>query len=294
MPNFSCLIPAHNAEATIRQCVESALVDFDEVIVYADGCTDRTAAICQSIAQNNPKGQNLRVIDKDFGNGSGQPVGDQVARNILWKEARGDYVTWLDSDDFRIVNTAYLQAAQLQVAQANGRNCIASIGHYVKYRKEPFPNLDLYRDIPDSLKGDFWEMFIDRRIQVGAILWDANHLKMLEGLTGKPLWDVCRKRLKEYWLVLDAVSTGFEFEVLNQHVTFYRQGWDEGQLSNLRNHAVLYYNTERVLSRLSAPEIPANKMEYFERRSGEIERMYQRLIQDQQELAIKEQSLIVS
>ncbi len=294
MPNFSCLIPAHNAEATIRQCVESALVDFDEVIVYADGCTDRTVAICQSIAQNNPKGQNFRVINKDAGNGSGQPVGDQVARNILWKEAKGDYVTWLDSDDFRIVNTAYRQASQLQVAQANGKKCIASIGHFVRYYKEPYPNLDIYRDIPDSLDGGFWELFIDRRIQVGAILWDARLLRELQSKEDVGvLWDVNRKRLKEYWLVTKALLHGFEFDVLNEHVTFYRQGWNEGQLSNLCNHAVLYYNTERVLSKYSTPLIPPEKLDYFKERSEGIERMYQKLIRDQQGMKIKRKSLAV-
>jgi len=87
----SIIIPAFNAEDTIKKAVESALAqkfsknDF-EVVVINDGSTDHTLNILQGF------GNNIRVVNQ-------KNQGAVKAANNGFKSAKGDYVVKLDADD---------------------------------------------------------------------------------------------------------------------------------------------------------------------------------------------------
>lgn len=88
-PTISVLIPAFNAEATIRGTIESALgqtVCPDEIFVMDDGSTDNTGEIAASYV---PRVTVLRQSNK----------GVSAARNALIQEASGDLIAMLDADD---------------------------------------------------------------------------------------------------------------------------------------------------------------------------------------------------
>lgn len=93
--DVSVIIPAYNAEAYLKKCLDSLLhetMDNLEVIVINDGSTDSTLEIIQDY-QNKIK--NYVIIDKKNG-------GQAVARNEALKIARGKYVFFLDSDDYLV------------------------------------------------------------------------------------------------------------------------------------------------------------------------------------------------
>lgn len=86
----SVIMPAYNSEVYIRESIDSVLAqsftDF-ELIVVDDGSTDATAAIVQRVMD-----QRVRLIR--------QPNrGVSVARNTGLEAARGQFITFLDSDD---------------------------------------------------------------------------------------------------------------------------------------------------------------------------------------------------
>ena len=84
----SVVIPAHNAELTIREAIESVgaqTVVPDETVVACDGCTDSTAEIARDAG--------AKVIELPKGNGS-------IARNAGAKTAKGDLYFFLDADDW--------------------------------------------------------------------------------------------------------------------------------------------------------------------------------------------------
>jgi glycosyltransferase involved in cell wall biosynthesis len=86
----SVIIPAYNSEATIVEAIESALEqDFrdTEIIVVNDGSTDSTAEILCNY------GERIRVIEQA---NSGQSAACNAAIDV----ARGDYLAFLDSDDY--------------------------------------------------------------------------------------------------------------------------------------------------------------------------------------------------
>jgi len=89
-PLISVLIPTYNRARFIRETVDSALVqDYDrfEVVVVDDGSTDDTAGIVNSY--DDPR---VRYVQAGHG-------GVARARNRGVKEARGEFLLWLDSDD---------------------------------------------------------------------------------------------------------------------------------------------------------------------------------------------------
>lgn len=92
-PKISVIIPVYNVEKYLSECVNSVLVqDFQnyEMILVDDGSTDNSGKICDEYAS---KYSQIKVIHKENG-------GLSDARNFGIKEAQGDYLMFLDSDDF--------------------------------------------------------------------------------------------------------------------------------------------------------------------------------------------------
>ncbi len=88
----SIIVPVYNVEQYLNDCVESALkLNTDvEIILVDDGSTDSSGKMCDVLAQNN---RNVHAFHQ-------ANQGLSAARNRGIKEAVGDYVIFLDSDDF--------------------------------------------------------------------------------------------------------------------------------------------------------------------------------------------------
>ncbi len=102
-PFVSILIPCFNAELWIQQAIESALAQTwpdKEVIVVDDGSTDASADIIGSF------GERIRFE-------RGLNRGGNAARNRLLELARGDWLQYLDADDYLQPDKIALQLATL-------------------------------------------------------------------------------------------------------------------------------------------------------------------------------------
>ncbi|MBE5802805.1 MAG: glycosyltransferase [Clostridiales bacterium] len=92
-PFFSLILPVYNVEAYLERCIRS-IVDQGfadvEIILVDDGATDRSPEICDQWAERH---EQIRVIHKPNG-------GLSSARNAGLEQARGDYVWFVDSDDW--------------------------------------------------------------------------------------------------------------------------------------------------------------------------------------------------
>lgn len=90
---ISVIIPVYNVEQYLRQCVDSVLKQTYhnlEVILVDDGATDSCPAICDEYARQDER---IRVIHKTNG-------GLADARNAGLQIATGDYIGYVDSDDY--------------------------------------------------------------------------------------------------------------------------------------------------------------------------------------------------
>ena len=93
IPLISIIIPAYNVENYIARTLTSVLEQSDndfELIVINDGSTDKTLEITTNLLKNY--NINYKIIDKKNG-------GVSLARNIGIKEANGEYICFVDSDD---------------------------------------------------------------------------------------------------------------------------------------------------------------------------------------------------
>lgn len=92
-PKVSILVPIYNVEKYLRRCIDSVLSqDFRdyELILVDDGSPDRCPQICDEYAAKDSR---IKVVHKKNG-------GLVSARLAGFKEARGEYVMHLDSDDY--------------------------------------------------------------------------------------------------------------------------------------------------------------------------------------------------
>ena len=93
MPKISVIVPVYNVEKYLRRCVDSILSqtfsDF-ELILVDDGSPDGRPGICDDYKESDDR---VRVIHKKNG-------GVSSARNAGLEEARGEWIAFIDSDDW--------------------------------------------------------------------------------------------------------------------------------------------------------------------------------------------------
>jgi len=90
---LSVIIPVYNVEEYLVKCVESILNQtyrFLEVILVNDGSKDASGSICDDFAAKDSR---VKVIHKENG-------GLSSARNVGLEAAAGEYITFVDSDDW--------------------------------------------------------------------------------------------------------------------------------------------------------------------------------------------------
>src|SRR5699024_7704751 len=94
----SIIIPAYNVEDYIEQCIKSVIQQSYsniEIIVINDGSTDGTRKIIEKYIENN---ENLVLKNQDN-------QGQSAARNKGIELSKGEYIMFLDSDDYLSTNT---------------------------------------------------------------------------------------------------------------------------------------------------------------------------------------------
>ena len=89
---ISVLVPVYNVEKYLRRCIDSILAqtytDY-EVVLVDDGSTDQSGALCDAYAAEHDC---IRVIHQEN-------AGLAQVRNVSIAAARGEYITFVDSDD---------------------------------------------------------------------------------------------------------------------------------------------------------------------------------------------------
>jgi len=92
-PKVSIIVPVYNAENYLERCIHSLknqTLKEVEIIVVDDSSTDSSLAICNKLAAEDDR---IKVIHKE-NEGAGK------ARNAALKVATGEYIGFVDSDDF--------------------------------------------------------------------------------------------------------------------------------------------------------------------------------------------------
>ncbi len=118
---ISVIVPVYNRKETLVRCVKSLLDQtFSEleIILVDDGSTDGSGAVCNALSREDIR---IRVIHKENG-------GVSSARNAGIEAAKGEYLMFMDSDDY-----AELQMAE-KLLESIGDDDIAICGFHHHYQ----------------------------------------------------------------------------------------------------------------------------------------------------------------
>lgn len=175
---ISVIIPVYNVEKYLAQCVDSVLTQTCtdwEAILVDDGATDSSGRMCDEYALQDPR---VRVIHRENG-------GLSAARNTGLRAARGEYVYFLDSDDYIEPNTLALLLETAEREQAD----VVFFDGYVFYdaceddgastryiRKTPYPSQNGRKILRSLLLADEYRtpvqfLFLRKSFLDGHDLW---------------------------------------------------------------------------------------------------------------------------
>ena len=93
MLKFSIIIPVYNVENYLEKCLDSVInqtIKDTEIICINDGSTDNSLKILEEYSKKDSR---IKIITKENG-------GQATARNLGIKEAQGEFISFIDSDDF--------------------------------------------------------------------------------------------------------------------------------------------------------------------------------------------------
>ena len=130
MPQISVIIPVYNVEKYLSQCLDSVCGQTCkdiEIICINDGSTDSSPSILAEYAERDER---IRIIDQD-NQGAG------IARNNGISVATGDYLAFIDSDDYFALDAL---EKMLEVAVADNSDiCVCGASRYYESTDEELP-----------------------------------------------------------------------------------------------------------------------------------------------------------
>lgn len=108
MPKISVIVPVYNTEQYLPRCIDSILsqtfTDF-ELLLIDDGSKDNSGKICDEYAAKDSR---IRVFHKENG-------GVSSARNMGLNNAQGEWITFVDSDDYLIEHSGFNLLARTDI-----------------------------------------------------------------------------------------------------------------------------------------------------------------------------------
>lgn len=115
-PLISVIVPIYNTEKYLRECIESIqrqTYSNLEIILVDDESTDHCLAICDELAL---KDHRIKVIHKENG-------GAADARNVGTLQANGEYIIYIDSDDWIHIDMFQILYEALRKTGAQAASC---------------------------------------------------------------------------------------------------------------------------------------------------------------------------
>jgi len=172
MIKLSIIVPIYNVEQYLRKCVDSLLnqdIGNYEIILVDDGGTDGCPAICDDYARRLENGDwkldnvQIRVIHRENG-------GLSAARNSGIDVAQGEYVMFVDSDDYIEPNVLIglmeqVERDDLDVLRYRLQYVNPHYEVYNPYKSDPFQGNDYSEEPTDGVS------FLNSRMNTRCYAW---------------------------------------------------------------------------------------------------------------------------
>ncbi|WP_302561429.1 glycosyltransferase family 2 protein [Phocaeicola sartorii] len=177
MCKVSILVPIYKCENFVYKCADSLFSQtFEDVefIFYDDCSPDRSVQVIESCSKKYPNRKDqVRIISGKYN------VGVAAARNLLLAEANGEYIWYIDSDDWIEPNSITLLYHTAIASNAD----VVSFGFYCENKKRTTMRLFSYSSLEECLKdvissnwGVVWRFFFRRTVATeNNIMFSASY-----------------------------------------------------------------------------------------------------------------------
>lgn len=138
---FSIIIPVYNVESYLEKCIQSILQQKYkdiELLLIDDGSEDNSGKICDKYVEIDERIKIVHQVNK----------GVSVARNVGIKMAKGDYIVFVDSDDY-ILSDDFLDKIYEKIKESNAdiivygcRRISEKTGEIVEYSYSNLENVN--------------------------------------------------------------------------------------------------------------------------------------------------------
>lgn len=181
---LSIIIPVYNTEQTLKKCIDSVLqssLNNFEIILVNDGSTDNSAKICESYKNNYP--EQVQVIHQ-------KNQGLSAARNAGLEMAKGQYITFIDSDDY-ITKDLYHHLLE----QLNDNNSIDLLEYSLV--KKGINNTEIVFNFSNTIYHNHNDYWFKTRAYTHAFAWN----KIYKREIFKDLRYSIGKKFEDVWLL---------------------------------------------------------------------------------------------
>lgn len=242
----SIIVPVYNIEKHIEKCVESLIsqtYDNIEILLVNDGSSDNSALICH---QYEKKDKRIKVINKVNG-------GLSSARNAGIKEAQGQYLVFVDGDDYvhqKFIEKLYLSirdssaeivACGIRIVNENFENTnrLATGQEYKfdnPFRNETLLSTEVERKYYKNKKQGFWYVVAWNKIYRASVF---ENLEYDEG-----------KIYEDEFLFHRLIRSCKQISFIPDELYYYVQR-DNGITSEKKDNERFHYLTEIYENRMS-------------------------------------------
>ena len=249
---LSIIVPVYNVEPYLRRCIDSILAqtftDF-ELILVDDGSPDNCPAICDEYAEKDPR---IVVIHKENG-------GLSDARNAGLDIAKGEYIGFVDSDDFIHKKTYELA---LDLALNNDAEivqwCCVPFFHQSELDTDRMINAGSFSIRTEDTQQILDTYFPDYRYEISTCVWNKIYERHIFDSIRFPKGIV----YEDSYIFLDTINAAHKLLYINEHLYYYFQRSDSIMHSN--------YSCQNFCSCL----FTAKNVDFFNQKNIPVQRSY--------------------
>ena len=263
MEKVSVIVPVYNVEKYLSKCLDSVLSQtypHIEVILINDGSKDRSLSICQEYAA---KDERIRVIDKEN-------EGVSIARNTGIEAATGEYIAFIDPDDW--VEPEAYEAMINQLKKWEADICLCNFYRDTKRRSQP-KRFDFDEEI--LVDNEIIELLVNDMIGMGDLLSKYTYImgSVWRGVYKKSFLDEHALRFTPKVTVMEdlvfmvqtllkchrvAIDHGLRYHYL-QHASSTIHSYNEKMWEDL---LVVYRQLEESIREANLEEKMRNRLDY--------------------------------
>ena len=238
LPKVSVIVPVYNTEEFLCECLDSITTQTlkeIEIICINDGSTDNSLSILQEYKQKDSRIIVLTQENKGAGN----------ARNAGLNIAKGEYLSFLDSDDYfccTMLRKAYNKAIKnnADVIVFDTKNFDNNTKEYCeaswRFNKEHFPHVFpfSYKDMPESIFSAFCQE-----------PW--NKIFRKEFITSQGILFQEVRRGNDIFFTWSAMICAKKIDIIDEPLVYYRTGLSSNLQSNNDETPLDFYYSFKYL-----------------------------------------------